>query len=110
MSVNQGYAACSCLCFRGLVITADRGIARALDGVCDTLLIKPGGISLPPYGTGFIGGASGADGDKVLFVGDIAAHPDGERMVSALESRGAKCASLGGGELFDVGGIKFLDN
>ena len=109
IDVNQGYASCSCLCFRGLVVTADRGIANGLSGVCDVLTICPGGISLPPYDTGFIGGASGVDGDKVLFVGDVTAHPDGERMVSALESRGAKCASLGGGELSDVGGIKFIN-
>ncbi len=110
VSVNQGYAACSCLCFRGLLITADRGIARALDGVCDTLLIKPGGVSLPPYGTGFIGGASGADEDKVLFVGDIDAHPDGAQIKAALTARGAVCVSLGKDGLYDVGGIKFLNN
>ncbi len=110
VNVKQGYASCSCLLFRDLVVTADKGIAKALGGVCDTLIISPGEISLPPYGSGFIGGASGVGGDTVCFVGDIMTHPDGERIISALESRGANCVSLGEGEPSDVGGIKFLYN
>ena len=110
VNVKQGYAACSCLAYRDLVVTADCTITKALNGVCDTLIISSGGISLAPYDTGFIGGASGVDGDTVYFVGDIMNHTDGKRTVAALESRGANCVSLGERELFDVGGIKFLYN
>ena len=110
INVSQGYAACSCLAYGGLIITADRGIAKALSGVCDTLTISPEGISLPPYGAGFIGGASGVDGDTVYFTGDISVHPDGARIVESLSSRGAKCVSLCDGGLFDVGGIKFIEH
>ena len=74
------------------------------------MYIASGGISLPPYGTGFIGGASGVDGDTVYFTGDIMTHPDGARITDALSSRGAKCVSLCDGGLFDVGGIKFIEH
>lgn len=106
--VNQGYAACSCLLADGALITADRGIASALEEYLDVLLIAPGHIALPPYNEGFIGGASGFDGERVYFVGDVSSHPDGERIVSHLEKHGVTAVSLADGELFDVGGIVFI--
>ncbi|MBQ7671020.1 MAG: hypothetical protein IJS45_09935 [Clostridia bacterium] len=106
--VNQGYSACSCLLANGALITADRGITSALGEYADALLISPGHISLPPYNEGFIGGASGFDGERVYFVGDVMTHPDGERIVSHLAAHGVPSVSLTDGELFDVGGIVFI--
>lgn len=106
--VNQGYAACSCLLANGALVTADRGIASALEKYLDVLLITPGHIALPPYNEGFIGGASGFDGERVYFVGDISSHPDGEQTVSHLSAHGIQAVSLFDGELFDVGGIVFI--
>ena len=108
IAVKQGYAACSTLLARGALVSADRGIIRAASAYCDTLTVSPGHIALPPYDTGFIGGASGVDDDTVYFVGDVRSHPDGERIVSHLASHGADAVSLAGGQLVDVGGIKFL--
>ncbi len=108
VNVRQGYAACSCLYFKGLLVTADHGIARAAQDVCEVLEIGDGGVSLPPYNEGFIGGASGVDGDAVYFAGDLSLHPDGDRIASAIEGRGGRVVSLTDGPLFDVGGIKFI--
>ena len=106
--VNQGYAACSCLLADGALVTADRGIASALEKYVDTLLISQNSIALPPYDAGFIGGASGFDGERAFFVGDVARHPDGKAIVSFLEKHGVEAVSLTDGELFDVGGIVFI--
>ena len=106
--VNQGYAACSCLLAKDALVTADRGIASALEKYVDTLLISQNSIALPPYDAGFIGGASGFDGERAFFVGDVARHPDGKAIVSFLEKHGVEAVSLTDGELFDVGGIVFI--
>jgi len=108
VDVRQGYAACSCLLANDALVTADEGIARALAPYCGVLKIAPGSVILDPYDTGFIGGASGFDGLAAYFVGDISTHPDGERIISHLAAYGVAVRSLCGGELYDIGGIKFI--
>lgn len=107
--VKQGYAGCSTLIAKDALITADRGIAEAAEEYFDVMLIAPGYVSLEPYDTGFIGGASGSNGGKAYFVGDLSTHPDGGAIEAHLASRGVRAVSLTGGPLTDVGGIKFID-
>ena len=109
LPVKQGYAACSCLLANGVLISADDGILRAASRFADTVKISPGGISLPPYDAGFIGGASGFDGERAVFFGDLASHPEGEEIFSSLTSHGVAAAALISGVLSDFGGIKFID-
>jgi hypothetical protein len=103
---NQGYPACSVLSFGNNAITADTGLALTLEknGV-NVTLISNGGISLPPYDYGFIGGASGVIGKKVFFFGDISKHPDCKKICSAIENAGYTPVSLSDEELTDLGGI-----
>ena len=103
---KQGYPACSVLTFGNSAITADRGLASLLseNGVRVTL-ISPGGISLPPYEYGFIGGACGVAEGKVYFFGDISTHPDGERICAAIRDEGYIPVSLSDGALRDLGGF-----
>lgn len=103
---KQGYPACSVLAFGGSAITADRGIASTLEnnGIKVTL-INEGGISLPPYSYGFIGGASGVVGNKVYFFGNIDLHPDAEIIRKAITSEGYIPVSLSDEDLSDFGGI-----
>ena len=109
VNVAQGYAGCSALACGDILLTADPSIR---DAVCacggDVLFLSPGGIRLPGYDTGFIGGAGGyADGHAVFF-GDVRRHPDGDRITQALSARGIVCHCLGERELTDFGGIKFF--
>ncbi len=106
--VKQGYAACSSLLARDRLVTADAGIASALSGFCKTLVIPSGGVDLAPYDTGFICGASGFDGERAYFVGDLLAHPAGKIIKEFLADAGIDTLSLTDGGLCDVGGIKFL--
>lgn len=103
---NQGYPACSVLAFGNSAITADPGLAALLQSIgVKVSLIGNGGISLPPYDYGFIGGASGVVGDKVLFFGDLDRHPDAMIIREAILSEGYTPISLSDEELSDFGGI-----
>ena len=109
-NVNQGYPNCSILKLNDKnIITADEGIARKLQSLgVNVLLIEPGHISLPPYAYGFIGGASGVDGNKVYFLGDYKLHPDGERMEKFIRDAGFTPVALSDKPLVDLGGLMFL--
>ena len=110
VKVAQGYAACSTLALSDkCVITADRSLAREYkkNGI-EVNLISSGSISLPPYDCGFIGGATGVDGNTVYFCGDIDTHKDSNVIKAAIEQNGMKYTSLSDEPLSDVGGIKFF--
>lgn len=109
VDVAQGYAGCSALACGDILLTADPSIRKAVRDRCgEVMFLSPGGIDLPGYDTGFIGGAGGyADGHAVFF-GDVHRHPDGERIAQTLADRGIVCHCLGDGPLTDFGGIKFF--
>ncbi|MBQ4042561.1 MAG: hypothetical protein IJD06_01080 [Clostridia bacterium] len=108
-SVRQGYAGCSALVCSELVISADPSVLRAVseDGA-QTLSVTPGGIELPGYDCGFIGGASGFCEGTAVFFGSPDRHPDGAKIRKVLESRGMELLPLTDSPLFDGGGIRFL--
>ncbi|MBR5382014.1 MAG: hypothetical protein IK136_05280 [Oscillospiraceae bacterium] len=93
VSIRQGYAKCACALVDGRsVITADEGVARALEKLpgVSVLRVSPGHILLPGHAYGFIGGASALLGKTLVFFGDITAHPDCERIRGFAEARGVK--------------------
>ena len=92
------------------MICADRGLERSFsaNGI-DVALIENGGIALPPYEYGFIGGATGVFGNKVYFIGDYKRHPSAEIIENALSSEGYTPISLSDEPLFDLGGLIFLE-
>ena len=108
--VKQGYAKCSTVPLGdSAIITADPSIekaARTLD--IATLLISAGGVSLPGYDYGFLGGACGVCDKRVFFCGDPSSHPNGAAIVAFCEVHGFDVLALHGASLFDVGSIFFL--
>ncbi len=110
VKVKQGYTRCSTLMLEAAAVTADSGIAAALraDGI-DVLTITPGSIRLDGYDCGFIGGASTVVEREVLFFGDVASHPDGEKIADFCEFHGYKAVSLGDSPLYDYGGGLVFD-
>ena len=111
VNVNQGYPACTVLKLSDeAVITADDGLARRLerDGI-RVYKIKTGGIDLPPYEYGFIGGCAGVYDGCVYFLGDVRLHPSYDIILDAIEREGLSFVSLGSGRLIDLGGILFAD-
>lgn len=108
INVRQGYARCSvAVVDEHSVITADKKIAAKLLGEgLDVLCISSGSIELPGYNCGFIGGCCGKiSRDKLLFCGDPANHPDGERIYEFVNSKGIEIITTADEPLFDFGGI-----
>ncbi len=107
--VNQGYAHCStCRVGESAIMTADEGIARvAREEGIDALLIRSGYIDLPPYGYGFIGGASGSTDGAVWLCGSLDHHPDGEMIREFCHGKRIEIIELSNKPLSDVGGIIF---
>jgi len=111
IEVRQGYPACSTLVLsESAVVTSDRGLAKSFraEGL-EVILISEGHISLPPYGYGFIGGASALDGDRLFFFGNIDLHPDADVIRNAAERYGITVYSLSDCPLADLGGAVFLE-
>ncbi len=110
INLRQGYAKCSTLLFSNNAITADRGIADALTeyGI-DTLLITPGHILLPGYNYGFIGGASLVYENKIVFFGNIEAHPDHLKIKSFINNKGYEMLFDPSVPLTDLGGAVCRD-
>ena len=106
---RQGYPACTTLALGSSAITADKGMAKALEseGIAVTL-IREGGIALCGCEYGFIGGASGVCGDKVYFIGDIFSHPDADIVCEAIRRAGLEPVSLSSEPLTDCGGLLFI--
>ncbi len=109
--VNQGYPACTVLPLsEKSALTADRGMAKALsdEGISVTL-IDNGGIALPPYEYGFIGGAAGVYSGTVYFFGNPEYHPERKKILSAIERENLSVVALSDSPLCDFGRIIFAD-
>ncbi|MDD5633760.1 MAG: hypothetical protein PHW46_00595 [Candidatus Omnitrophica bacterium] len=108
IAVKQGYSRCSLVNINDrAVITSDKGIASAVktEGI-DALLLRPGSILLPGEKYGFIGGASGVLPDgRIIFLGDIELHPEGERIKKFLIKYSADHVILDGLPLYDAGSL-----
>ena len=107
INVRQGYAKCS-LCITGdkSVITEDKGTAKILYengfNVCE---ITSGEVELEGYDNGFIGGASGYDGEKIYFAGDITSHKDYQKIKEFVDK---EIVCLKSGKLKDIGTLTFF--
>jgi hypothetical protein len=110
INVNQGYTKCSvCKVCESAIITSDPSIKDVAEkNDIDVLFISEGNITLPGYDTGFIGGCSGYDGDKIYFSGNIFLHPNGAEISEFCKSHGKNVVILSDEPLFDVGSIFFV--
>jgi hypothetical protein len=108
--VTQGYTKCSvCTVSDNAIITADKVICKECRATgLDVLLVREGHISLDGMNYGFIGGASGACADKVLFCGNVDLHPDADAIKSFCQKHKKHAVSLSDEELYDVGSIFFV--
>ena len=108
--VKQGYAKCSTVVLGDrAIISADPSILSAAESIgANTLAVSSGGVSLPGYEYGFIGGACGAVDNRIFFCGSLASHPEGGAIADFCRSHGFEIISLSNLTLFDMGSIFFL--
>ena len=111
IDVRQGYARCTaCPVSEDALITADPSIARAAEREgLSVLSISPGHVILEGYPYGFLGGACGVWGDRLLFTGELAGHPDGEAIAAFCRAHGKEPISLSREPLTDVGSLFVLE-
>lgn len=106
---KQGYAGCSSLYINGTIVTADPSIVRAAEA-CNIAFHKlpPGGIRLPGYDTGLIGGCGGVWNNTVYLFGNPDSCIQGRVLKEYCILANARINSLSKGPLSDFGGIQFV--
>lgn len=106
VSVKQGYAGCSCLVTDEAVLTFDCGIARVLESEnISCVLMEGGGVSLPGYDCGFLGGAGGYYNKTIYIFGNADTLPCGKKLCEF----GQRTVSLSSSPVVDYGGIKIFE-
>jgi hypothetical protein len=91
------------------VLTADPALQKALRANDEGVVpLRKGGIELPGYDCGFIGGASVVTQDGVCFFGKIEDHPDYEAIKDFVGLEGKKVISLSDEKLTDIGGAVII--
>lgn len=85
--VPQGYGNCSIIRYQDKVITQDKSIYKALKmNDIEVHLLPQGGISLPGYSTGFIGGTYGMINDTtMIFYGNLDRYVFRDQLKEFLE-------------------------
>lgn len=112
INVSQGYAKCSaCVVNEESIITADMSIYQnAVKHGLDALLIEAGGIRLPGYSYGFIGGAGGLLENKTfLFFGDITEHKNYREIQQFFDKKQVRLTWIKNLPLTDVGTVMSID-
>lgn len=106
--IKQGYAKCSvCPVTETAAISADVSFCRAAEreGI-DALLITNDTILLPGYANGFFGGAAYMKNPHTLVTaGDLALHPDCERITAFLKEYGIRLEADSDAPLSDFGSL-----
>jgi hypothetical protein len=74
------------------------------------LKVQGGGVLLPGFDTGFIGGCSGRVGNELIFNGNLEKHPDFERIRNFVTSKNVKLKYFTDYELCDIGSILEAEN
>ena len=106
--VRQGYVKCNlAILDDSHVITEDRGIAKTLGSLpgIECLLIDEGGVALPGFDHGFIGGATGRMGNKMIFNGDLSSHKNFLEIDDFCRSCGLEVIYFDSYPLTDIGSI-----
>lgn len=104
--VSQGYAKCNIVIVdERSIITSDMGIYRACREKLDVLLIQPGHVKLRRFPYGFLGGASGRVGARLLFNGNLEQHPDFDKIIAFIKARDVEPVYFRQYPLEDIGSI-----
>ncbi len=106
---KQGYAGCSSLYINGTLVTADPSMIRAAQkcGISAHLLPQ-GGILLPGYNTGLIGGCGGVWNSTVYLFGNPDSCAQGRRLKEYCQHANITIVPLCDEPLSDFGGIQFV--
>lgn len=107
--VKQGYTKCNvAVVDERHVITSDRGIYSALRAAAPdlaVLLIAEGQVLLPGLSCGFLGGACGRVGARMVFNGNLEAHSDFAHIRRFISDAGLETVYFKEYPLTDIGSV-----
>ena len=109
--VRQGYAKCAALPVGNQALaSADPSLLHAAErNGLEILSLGAGGIRLPGYDSGFIGGTASfapyGGTDTVFFCGNLAGYSDGDRLKRFLIAHGLKFWDLPMFPMTDIGTV-----
>ncbi len=106
--VKQGYAKCSVLPLDAhTIVTADAGIKREAEkNGFSVLEISPGGVLLPGFSYGFLGGAAGKlSKDAVYVTGNLSRHGDYKNILNFFAKKSIKIREGSIPNPVDIGSI-----
>lgn len=108
-NTKQGYAGCSSLYIKNTLVTADPSMIQAAQK-CDIPVhrLPQGGILLPGYNTGFIGGCGGVWENAVYLFGNPDSCAQGHALKKYCQHVNIAVVSLCDAPLSDFGGIQFI--
>jgi len=107
IDVKQGYTKCNTVIVdNNSLITSDPSVySEASKNGLEVLKISNGYVNLDGFDYGFLGGASGIVGNKIVFCGDLSSHPDYEKIYDFISNRGVEIKYFKSFPLTDIGSI-----
>lgn len=107
--VKQGYTRCTCLPLgKSAVITEDVHLAAQFTKLgYDVLKLEAGGVDLPGYPHGFIGGAGGTVDDYLVLNGSLQHHPESDLIKAFVAKHRLTIIELHDKKLTDCGSILY---
>ncbi len=111
IEVKQSFTRCSLIALRdNYFITSDKDIERKLiEHDANVFFVDPKKIVLPGFPYGLIGGCAGINGNKIFFIGSLDYHPEGKELGNYLHKLDYEIIELYRGQLFDGGGLFFME-
>ena len=107
IQTKQAYARCNNIILNNnSVISNDKSISTNID---KSLIVNPKEILLKGFEYGFIGGCMGIYNNNIYILGSLIYHSQGEAIRSFCESNSYSIIELYDGNLFDGGGIFFIE-
>ncbi len=104
--VKQAYTRCNLVAMDSVFITSDAGIYKTLlQRGFDVHLFSSREVVLQGFPNGFLGGACGVWGDKLLLCGSLKFFSEGERLKHLIKKSAYQLVELYDGPLVDGGGI-----
>lgn len=109
IDVKQGYTRCTCLPVgRSAVITEDISLStKFVELGYEALTIEVGGVDLPGFPHGFIGGAGGTVDEFLVLNGSLQHHPQARLIKDFIEKNGLTIIELHENKLTDCGSILY---
>lgn len=113
INVKQSYTRCNLIeISENVFITSDKSIYNKINNLqeCTVFFIDPVQISLPGHSYGFFGGCCGLFNNKLFILGCLDYLKEKFALVNFTEKFGVEIIELTENQLFDGGGVFFIEN